>query len=768
MSTTPLFPILRERPLPCLLALALASASAPLSAQTNFYWGGGTTDIADDTTLPTLWSSLHGTWDTTTRNWADSPASPNTYQTWQSGGIFNGTFDGFDSGYSIQTAVISLAENINVSGINVRVGFPGASGNKWAAFDAAGAVSLSLADNAVIDVSPHGSTALGVATTAGLMINSSSGAANVSLAGDGFSKTGNRTLIIRGDHDLLTGTINVTHDAKLDGGNSAGILSLNDGGSLRGVTRFNVSATGLSSAGAPQGGGGSYGTTTRLTVRSTSGVNQLNDAAVISLGGVGAFDYVGHSGTSEVAGALRLESSGVLIVDSTISGQGSLTFANGIDRANNRSQLLVGVNSSGELASTVNLGTSHGLGSGLLPWMTDSKARFLRVDESNNLAVMTSTDVSDVSTVTNGAVNYRIVGNSTQLTNTTFASGAEANTLGFYRGTSSNPVTVTITDTLTLTSGGLAVANDNSNTQVTIQGGSSLTTADGNALYISTGYASTGGTVTIMTPITGDIDVAKTGASQVTFGGSAANTYTGTTYVNGGTLSLAKTAGVTSIAGDVVVRTGGTLSMSSSNQIADTAMVTVEKGGFFNTANNSETFARLAGGGMILANTPAAITTVTTSVSVGDDGIGTLINNRVGTLSRFAMAEGAVFDFELAGDGGISDQMVFYNFNDGEFVLNANALNLALVGPRTEGEHTVSLFTFFSDNGETLVEHGIVGGLLLGTLGEGITAASIAYNGTSIDLTYTVVAAIPEPSTSALGVAGMCAALVLVRRRKRA
>jgi hypothetical protein len=682
------------------------------------------------------------------------------------------TTGNYTSGFGGEQTIISVGSALSLPTMNFAMALPASTGNKRITINASSAQTLTLSGPApVIDVRATGSS-LGVVDTAGVEL----GNTNLSLAGSsGFSKTGNYYLRILGSQNSLTGTANVIHNANLNDGNAAGTLEVGTSGTagtMTGISRFNVSATGVGTAGGPAGGGAGYGNRSRLVVNNQAiGLNQLGDTAVINLGGIGVFEYLGRTGATETVGSLRLGSAGVLDLDSSASGTGALTFTNGIDRANNRAQLVVGLNSSGSMTSTVNLGSSHGLGTNLLPWATDgTKGRFLSVDGSNNLITVTPTDVTDLSTVTNSTTNYRITGNSTAITNATFASGAQANTLGFYRSTGNgtqNAVTATITDTLTIAGGGISVGNDNNNTAVTIQGGTSITTAGNVPLYISTGYSSGTGTVQINTPITGNIDVVKTGASDFAFGGTVANTYTGTTYVNGGTMILTKTGGVTSVAGNAVVRSGATLLLSQANQIADTSMVTVENGGYFSTGAQAETVANLAGGGMILSSGGTATTTITGAVTIGDGGIGTMINNRVGTGSKFQMNSGAVFNFEISSTGGASDQMAFYNFGSGEFLLNSNAINLTLSGAQAGGSYTVSLFKFYSDNGSTLVSSGITAGLSIGTVGAGFDGTpTLSYNagGNSIDLNYTVI---PEPATWAL-LAFSLTVVTIFRRRRQA
>lgn len=95
----------------------------------------------------------------------------------------------------------------------------------------------------------------------------------------------------------------------------------------------------------------------------------------------------------------------------------------------------------------------------------------------------------------------------------------------------------------------------------------------------------------ISSVLAGNADMSKTGTGVLTLSGSTANTLNGTTTISGGTLTLAKSAGVNAIAGNIQVNSGGTLLWGGNhNQIADTAAITVAGGSIqFNSRN--ETFA---------------------------------------------------------------------------------------------------------------------------------------------------------------------------------
>jgi autotransporter-associated beta strand protein len=110
----------------------------------------------------------------------------------------------------------------------------------------------------------------------------------------------------------------------------------------------------------------------------------------------------------------------------------------------------------------------------------------------------------------------------------------------------------------------------------------------------STGTISTSGLLNITSAITNDggngVTVSGNGTQganggEVQFAGSTANTYTGTTTVNGIVLKLAK-SGVNAIPGDLVLNAGAIY--DGNNQIADTSNVTINGGTFYqNGSNNS-------------------------------------------------------------------------------------------------------------------------------------------------------------------------------------
>lgn len=120
-----------------------------------------------------------------------------------------------------------------------------------------------------------------------------------------------------------------------------------------------------------------------------------------------------------------------------------------------------------------------------------------------------------------------------------------------------------------------------------VSGTPTLTVGDNNATSTFSG---------VLQNTAGTLGLAKTGTGTLTLAGASANTYAGATTITNGTLVLNKTAGVNAISGSsVAVGTGATLLISASNQVTNTATVslsggTIAKGG----GAISETFGALS------------------------------------------------------------------------------------------------------------------------------------------------------------------------------
>jgi fibronectin-binding autotransporter adhesin len=314
-----------------------------------------------------------------------------------------------------------------------------------------------------------------------------------------------------------------------------------------------------------------------------------------------------HSGALTIsAGRVHLAKTGgvtALAGDVILNGTGTLTFSSGTNQIASTANV------------TVNSATSafNGTGPNAGPpgTVTQTLASLTMSGGTFNTGASSVWNIGAVSF--SAGENRVFVGNSGAISN--FGSLSLVGMNGGATATAvANGFTIfgngTVRTSLTIGAGGLYLENS----RIHLSRGS-----NGSGLYLN-GDVSTGGTATsflqnsqtgAVAPLIGlsgvagvvsrtfdiaggganlDVDVAvtngaaltasivKTGAGVLSFLGADANSYTGTTTINGGTLRLGKTSGVTSVVGDIVVGTGGTLQLSTNHQIADTAGITLNGG----------------------------------------------------------------------------------------------------------------------------------------------------------------------------------------------
>ncbi|EDY17383.1 autotransporter-associated beta strand repeat protein [Chthoniobacter flavus Ellin428] len=158
-------------------------------------------------------------------------------------------------------------------------------------------------------------------------------------------------------------------------------------------------------------------------------------------------------------------------------------------------------------------------------------------------------------------------------------------------------VTLTIASGVIYTSSSASSATGNAQTisvpTLSLNGHEGIITAF--TAMPGTGTISTSGLLNISSSISNDggngvtvfgNGTQGTNGGEVQFSGSTANTYTGTTTVNGIVLKLSKTSGTNAIPGDLVLNAGAIY--DGNNEIADTSNVTINGGTFYqNGSNNS-------------------------------------------------------------------------------------------------------------------------------------------------------------------------------------
>ncbi|QDU26437.1 Hemolysin, chromosomal [Anatilimnocola aggregata] len=134
-----------------------------------------------------------------------------------------------------------------------------------------------------------------------------------------------------------------------------------------------------------------------------------------------------------------------------------------------------------------------------------------------------------------------------------------------------------------------------------------------NELTLNAGTAN----YTMSTVISGTGSLRKLGSGTLTLNGSSANTLSGTTVVNAGILHLAKTSG-NAIGGDLTIATSGKVTFGASNQIVDTATVSMSGSGSVLNGN------AINGGQFNVTETIANLTITGGAFNPASDGVWTI------------------------------------------------------------------------------------------------------------------------------------------------
>jgi autotransporter-associated beta strand protein len=547
----------------------------------DLYWGGGAVDLAAGTPLPLTTNALSGTWNLTLNNWATSPA-PGAYATYADGAFVQlGYYTNSGPG---PVATLTLEASPQVAGfeacLNATTDF-----NRFFDLTAASART----------VTPVGSLcALNLVSqdnTRGMRLRP-----NVSLAGSAaLEKDGAGVFEVQSDSSAYTGEVRVR----------MGNFSIASSGSLRGVSRFDLSGR-IVTATASGYGGNEFGMGA-LTVTAANNANdKLGDSALVVLNRSN-FDYRPTASSTETMGRVDVETWGVLGGSQGTAG-GVLTLGDataGLTRGSSgQAMAMVPVASAG--TPFVNIRVPNGLATNVvLPWLASGRGGLMYVDGADSYTLKqaavtaAATDVSTWTAAYGPESNVRVGDNSAVVLTGALSGDLQLKSLGLFN---TGAATLALGgNLLSLSSGGLSYKAGALNAHQTLTNG--VLTCGADTLYLHSGDSGAAATLVLAVTITGAVDVVKAGVAGIELAGIQNNTYTGKTVVQSGVLTLNKSGGAVAVPGPLVIRKAGSVGMSKDAQLATSSDVTIEAGGLLTP--RLQTFGgllTLAGGSIYLQN----------------------------------------------------------------------------------------------------------------------------------------------------------------------
>ena len=673
------------------LALLL---TAPLRA--DLYWGGGTSNIANGTALPTTTAGGNGTWNTGLQNWAISQ-NGSSYGAWANNQVAN---FGFYSNNA--TEAVTIAGNHTIGGL-VFSNQPATALNLLLTLNASSAQTLTLA----------GSSAL-------FLITSSSATSGISIGNNITLGSGSTTLTKDGAGRLVFGSSSGTANSNAFTGPLSvvsGLVLLDTASSMNGIPTASVSTyrSDIASISATNTSASVAYTTPIFQVNLANAAgSKLSDSLVVTLQR-GEFNLQGGgaSGT-ETIGQIQLAPYGYLNTSSATAGT-TLTLGNGtvgIDRGTTGlGTMVIGASGSDALPVNVVLSNTTGLSKdSLLPWLTTSRAEFVQLSSSNNTLTRIASTTAN-SNASNWASSYNATSNLRVTTTLSGALGSNltVNSYGILGSGTSSLLEIGAGNTLTINSGAISMAG-NGNRQYGFSNGTLTSGTD--KLYLHTGVVNSS-TLSINSSISGTLDIIKSGTVGASLGGTVANTYSGNLIVNSGDLDLQKSGAVT---GAAFVRGGALLAISNATALAATSNVTVDKKGVLvhGTSANLGGAITLNGGQILQANSDPTFS---------GSGFGLQFNGGLYTFSNGNTTKTANLLTNVSYAGSSTESAVIRNISTGTANLTIQLNTGASAGNAERVFQINDSLSLAADAAEMVVEVAIANG------GSGTTTGSLRKTG---------------------------------------
>lgn len=424
----------------------------------------------------------------------------------------------------------------------------------------------------------------------------------------------------------------------------------------------------------------------------TNNTNKVATTNPVTLGGGGALQFNANTGaaTSQTINGLTLSGPGAIAL-STAAGQ-TLTA----DFTGTGTGVMTGL-VNGLNVVTTGTGTAQlklpgtTANTAFLPSVTFNSTRFARTDANNFVqAVSTANNTaSDLSTWVTGATVYGTTGSA--FTNSV-GSGVVIDGIGF-NDAAARTVTIGGGNTLTLNQG-IIVSGAVGNNASIITGGS-IRAASGGTLTILNNDLSNNLTIASIIADNGGSGLVKVGSGTLVLSG--ANTYTGITTINAGTLSLGtiKNVGTASPLGAPTTVANGTIAMGTA-AVAGTLLYT-------GTGDATDRAVDLAGltGGAVIDQSGTGLLKFTSAFTA--TGLGSKTLTLQGSTAGTGEIAGAIVD---------------------NSVTNTTSVTKAGTGTWTlSGNNTYTGGT--NVNAGTLVAAGSVGALSLSTVNLGAATLSV-------------------------------------------
>ena len=300
------------------------------------------------------------------------------------------------------------------------------------------------------------------------------------------------------------------------------------------------------------------------------------------LGGSGAAASALHPGAggggAGLGGAIFIENGGVLNIQGSVSFGSNLATGGAPGGAGATAGTALGQDIFMQNGSTLNFSLTS-------PLILSNP-----IQSENNANSGGGVNVGGSASVTFSGLANTYTGTTTISSDGTLVISSDGN-LGTGGSAASNPLVMNSTagnPTLEI-AGAVTLAPARGNVTFTgsgtstflIDSGDSLTYAGTVALgtgslTVNTGTGSSGTLSGIISGTTGNLTAS--GVGTLFLSGAAANTFSGMTMVNGGTVDLQKTAGIVALSGTVIVNSGGTLTQVNSGQFATTTDLTLSGG----------------------------------------------------------------------------------------------------------------------------------------------------------------------------------------------